>query len=57
MQTSSTTPDPEAGKSNPLLSVLAGLFIACLFLVFTWRGVLVYYTGDDLMNLSITNSP
>jgi len=51
MQTSSSTPVREAGKGSPLLSVLAGLFIACLFLFFTWRGILIYYTGDDLMNL------
>ncbi len=38
-------------KTSPLLSVLAGLFIACFFLFFTWRGLLVYYTGDDLFNL------
>jgi hypothetical protein len=34
-----------------LLSILAGLFIACFFLSFTWRGLLIYFTGDDLMNL------
>jgi hypothetical protein len=27
------------------------VFIACFFLAFTWRGLLVYYTGDDMMNL------
>jgi hypothetical protein len=36
---------------STLLTVLGGLFIACFFLFFTWRGILVYYTGDDLMNL------
>jgi len=50
-QPASSTPGPEAGKGRPLLSVLAGLFIACFFLFFTWRGLLIYYTGDDLMNL------
>jgi hypothetical protein len=30
---------------------LGGVFVACFFLFFTWRGLLVYYTGDDLMNL------
>jgi hypothetical protein len=51
MQTSSNTPVREADKSSRLLSILAGLFIACFFLSFTWRGLLVYFTGDDLMNL------
>jgi hypothetical protein len=51
-----TQPDPntpvrEAGKSKPLLSILAGVFIAVFFLSLTWRGLLIYYTGDDLMNL------
>ena len=50
-QIASNTPGPEAGKGRPLLSVPAGLFIACFFLFFTWRGLLIYYTGDDLMNL------
>jgi hypothetical protein len=40
-----------ARRGSPLLAILAGLFIACFFLFFTWRGLLVYYTGDDLMNL------
>ena len=31
--------------------VLTGLFIAGFFLAFTWRGMLVYFTGDDMMNL------
>jgi hypothetical protein len=47
---SSETSTP-AGRGRPLLTILAGLFIACFFLFFTWRGLLVYYTGDDLMNL------
>jgi hypothetical protein len=33
------------------LTILGGLFIACFFLFFTWRGLIVYYTGDDMMNL------
>jgi hypothetical protein len=41
---------PGAGR---LRGILAGLFIGGYFLFFTWRGLLVYYTGDDLMNLSI----
>jgi hypothetical protein len=32
-------------------AILAGLFIACFFLFFTWRGLLLYFTGDDMMNL------
>jgi len=50
MQTSSSAPLPEADKSRRL-SILAGLFIGCFFLFFTWRGLLIYFTGDDLMNL------
>jgi preprotein translocase subunit Sec61beta len=46
-----STPLPEPGKTSALLPVLAGLFIAALFLSLTWRGLLIYYTGDDLMNL------
>jgi len=34
-----------------LRAILAGLFIACYFLFFTWRGLLEYFTGDDMMNL------
>lgn len=30
---------------------IAGAFIASYFLAFTWRGLLVYFTGDDMMNL------
>jgi hypothetical protein len=41
----------DAGRCNRLLAGLAAVFIACFFLFFTWRGLLVYYTGDDLMNL------
>jgi hypothetical protein len=40
-----------AAGDRKLLAVLAGLFIACFFLFFTWRGLLIYFTGDDLMNL------
>jgi len=40
-------------RASRLRAILAGLFIGCYFLFFTWRGLLVYYTGDDLMNLSI----
>jgi len=40
-----------ADRSGPLRSVLAAVIIVGLFLFFTWRGLLVYYTGDDLMNL------
>ncbi len=56
MAQGSLTPAPSdtsgpARRGSPLLATLAGLFIACFFLFFTWRGLLVYYTGDDLMNL------
>ena len=47
----SSTTTTKAGRGNTLRGVLAGLFIACFFLFFTWRGLLVYYTGDDMMNL------
>lgn len=40
---------PDSG--DRIRAVLAGLFIAGSFLFFTWRGLLVYFTGDDLMNL------
>jgi hypothetical protein len=40
-----------SGRGGVVRSVLAGLFIAGLFLFFTWRGLLVYFTGDDMMNL------
>ena len=39
------------GKGPMVRGVLAGAFVAGLFLFFTWRGMLVYFTGDDLMNL------
>ncbi len=45
---SRTLPD---GRGNLLRGILAGGFIAGLFLFFNWRGLLVYYTGDDMMNL------
>jgi hypothetical protein len=31
--------------------ILTGLFIVTFFLAFTWRGMLGYFTGDDVMNL------
>ncbi len=37
--------------SDRLISILAGLFIAAFFLLFTWRGLLVYFSYDDLLNL------
>jgi hypothetical protein len=50
-QPSSTTTTAQDGRGSMLRTILAGSFIACFFLFFTWRGLLVYYTGDDLMNL------
>jgi hypothetical protein len=50
-QIASSTPVRQTGKTVTLLPILGGLFIACFFLFFTWRGLLLYYTGDDLMNL------
>ena len=52
----SSAPSPQAGKASAgkttaWLTVVGGVFIACFFLFFTWRGLLIYYTGDDLMNL------
>ncbi len=41
----------QARSGGTLRPILAGAFIACYFLFFTWRGLLVYYTGDDMMNL------
>ena len=40
-----------SGKPITLRAAVSGVFIACFFLAFTWRGLLVYYTGDDMMNL------
>src|ERR1700678_217772 len=40
-----------AGRGSLLLAILAALFIASFFLFFTWRGLFLYFTGDDLMNL------
>jgi hypothetical protein len=40
-----------AGRGSLLLAMLAALFIASFFLFFTWRGLFLYFTGDDLMNL------
>ena len=51
MQANSNNPDRQGGKSGALLTALGAIFIACFFLFFTWRGLLVYYTGDDMMNL------
>ncbi len=31
--------------------LVTGLFIAAFFLAFTWRGMRMYFTGDDMMNL------
>src|ERR1700675_2610413 len=31
--------------------ILAGLFIAAFFVGFTWRALLMYFSGDDVMNL------
>ena len=45
---------PESCTRTPgrnLLPVLGGLFIASFFLFFTWRGLLIYFTGDDMFNL------
>ncbi|MBV9770128.1 MAG: glycosyltransferase family 39 protein [Bryobacterales bacterium] len=40
-----------AANVSRLRSILAALFIGGFFLFFTWRGLLIYFTGDDLMNL------
>ena len=50
-QPDSNTPVASAGTNSRLLAVLAGVFIGGLFLFFTWRGLLLFYTGDDMMNL------
>ncbi len=50
-QPGSSAPIPPVGKTRLRLSVLTGLFIAAFFLFFTWRGLLLYFTGDDMMNL------
>jgi hypothetical protein len=42
---------PQSGKRNVWLALATGTFLASYFLAFTWRGLLVYYTGDDMMNL------
>ena len=34
-----------------LRRILTGLFIAAFFLAFTWRALLMYFSGDDVMNL------
>jgi len=41
----------QPGKPAKWLALAASAFIGCYFLAFTWRGLLVYYTGDDMMNL------
>lgn len=51
MQATSQIPARKADESRALLTALGAVFVACFFLVFTWRGLLVYYTGDDMMNL------
>ncbi len=45
------TPAKFSHNAVAWLTVLGGVFVACFFLFFTWRGLLVYYTGDDLSNL------
>ena len=38
--------------SRPRLQrIAAGLFIALFFIAFTWRAMLMYFSGDDVMNL------
>lgn len=49
MQSSSSAPVGRIG--NGRLFVLFRLLIAAWFLFFTWRGLLVYHSYDDLMNL------
>jgi hypothetical protein len=44
-------PGDPSHVGRKLLPCLAGVFIAGLFLFFTWRGLFLYFTGDDLMNL------
>lgn len=51
MQSTLRTPAKSSHKAIAWLTALGGVFVASFFLFFTWRGVLVYYTGDDLMNL------
>ena len=51
MQLTLHTPAKFSHKAIAWWTVLGGAFVACFFLFFTWRGLLVYYTGDDLMNL------
>jgi hypothetical protein len=43
----------QGGSGGMLRTILAGGFIACFFLFFTWRGLLVFYTGDDINNLYV----
>lgn len=51
MQSTLRTPVKSSNKVTAWLTVLGGVFVGCFFLFFTWRGLLIYYTGDDLMNL------
>lgn len=41
----------KARPPKSVLAVAAAAFLAAFFLFFTWRGLLCYYTGDDMMNL------
>ena len=34
-----------------ILRILAGLLIGAYFMAFTWRALLMYFSGDDVMNL------
>lgn len=43
--------NPPRQKRDRWLPILAGLFVAGLFLYFTHRAPFVYYSHDDLMNL------
>lgn len=51
MQPSYNIAAQQRDKSSAWLTVLGGVFVACFFLFFAWRGLIVYYTGDDMMNL------
>jgi hypothetical protein len=43
--------EPKPSIRSIVTGVLAALFIGAFFLAFTWRGMLLYFTGDDMMNL------
>ena len=45
----SSAPVTESRKVRAWLTVLGAGFVAAFFLFFTWRGLLVYFTGDDLI--------